>query len=176
MVDPVPILVVRTALAMLLAVSVLQKLRYPAVFIAAVREYQLLPARLALPAAAVLIALELVLVVGALAGSSVAVSGIVALLCLYSAAIAINLWRGRTDIDCGCGGASEGRPLSVWLLVRNAALAALGIVALLPAIPRSLGLVDGLSIVAALIVVSSLYAAIDNLARTAPRLRALHRG
>ena len=47
-----------------------------------------------------------------------------ALLVLYSAAIAINLLRGRRDIECGCGGAATHVPLSGWLLARNAALMA----------------------------------------------------
>ncbi len=47
-----------------------------------------------------------------------------ALLVLYSAAIAINLVRGRRDIECGCGGAATHVPLSGWLLARNAALMA----------------------------------------------------
>ena len=46
-----------------------------------------------------------------------------ALLALYSAAIAVNLLRGRRDIECGCGAATH-VPLSGWLLARNAALMA----------------------------------------------------
>ena len=42
------------------------------------------------------------------------------LLLIYSAAISINLWRGRVDIDCGC--ASVAYRLSGWLLLRNALL------------------------------------------------------
>ena len=47
-----------------------------------------------------------------------------ALLVLYSGAIAINLLRGRRDIECGCGGAATHVPLSGWLLARNGALLA----------------------------------------------------
>ena len=43
------------------------------------------------------------------------------LLLLYGAAIAINLYgRGRTSMDCGCGG--DATPLSGWLLLRNGLL------------------------------------------------------
>ena len=42
------------------------------------------------------------------------------LLCLYTGAIAVNLGRGRTAIDCGCGG--QATPLSGWLLTRNGLL------------------------------------------------------
>jgi hypothetical protein len=44
-----------------------------------------------------------------------------ALLLFYAAAIAVNLLRGRSDIDCGCG--SRPQPLSWWLLLRNMLLA-----------------------------------------------------
>lgn len=46
--------------------------------------------------------------------------GAFALLGLYALAMAINLIRGRTLIECGCGGA--GQPLSWLLVVRNSAL------------------------------------------------------
>ena len=42
------------------------------------------------------------------------------LLCLYTGAIAVNLGRGRSAIDCGCGG--QATPLSGWLLTRNGLL------------------------------------------------------
>ena len=54
------------------------------------------------------------------------------LLLAYSAAIGLNLHvRGRTELDCGCGGTPI--PLSGWLLLRNALLLALAPLAALPA-------------------------------------------
>ena len=41
----------------------------------------------------------------------------IGLLGAYTLGIAVNLWRDRRDIDCGCGG--EPTPLSGWLVVRN---------------------------------------------------------
>lgn len=46
----------------------------------------------------------------------------VGLLLTYGAAISVNLLRGRSEIDCGCGGAPE--PLSPTLVARNLGLAA----------------------------------------------------
>ena len=46
------------------------------------------------------------------------------LMALFTTAIAINLRRGRTHIDCGCGGA-EGQHISPGLVVRNIVLMAL---------------------------------------------------
>jgi len=51
----------------------------------------------------------------------------VALLMGYAGAMGLNLMRGRTEIDCGCGGAPE--PLSWALVARNLLLSA----ALVPA-------------------------------------------
>jgi hypothetical protein len=47
-----------------------------------------------------------------------------ALMALFTASIAINLRRGRTHIDCGCGGA-EGQHISRGLVARNIVLMAL---------------------------------------------------
>ncbi|MEZ5557487.1 MAG: MauE/DoxX family redox-associated membrane protein [Pseudomonadales bacterium] len=47
------------------------------------------------------------------------------LLGLYTGAIALNLARGRSDIDCGCGEAAT--PLSGWLLGRNGVLMGLAL-------------------------------------------------
>jgi hypothetical protein len=46
------------------------------------------------------------------------------LMALFTAAIAINVRRGRLHIDCGCGGA-EGQRLSSGLVVRNLLLCAM---------------------------------------------------
>ncbi|MDR2837176.1 MAG: hypothetical protein LBV49_01185 [Azonexus sp.] len=53
------------------------------------------------------------------AGSALAL----VLLALVSAAVAVNVARGRTGFECGCGG--DELPLAGSLLLRNAALAAL---------------------------------------------------
>ena len=45
------------------------------------------------------------------------VSGLgAALLFVYAAGISINLYRGRSDIDCGCGGPESAQRLSGWLI------------------------------------------------------------
>ena len=45
-----------------------------------------------------------------------------ALLATYTAAIAINIFRGRLDIDCGCAGPGQEQTISTWLLGRNTVL------------------------------------------------------
>jgi hypothetical protein len=53
----------------------------------------------------------------------------IGLLTVYAAAIALNLLRGRTYIDCGCGGAT--RPLAWSLVARNAILSGIAALVLL---------------------------------------------
>ncbi|SDF71369.1 Methylamine utilisation protein MauE [Fontibacillus panacisegetis] len=48
--------------------------------------------------------------------------GIVLLLCLYTLAIAFNLFRGHQDISCGCGGILEHERLNWGLVYRNVLL------------------------------------------------------
>src|SRR5207249_705697 len=124
--DPVVDLTLRTALALLFFVAAGHKLRDPGRFRATVAEYRLVPDRFAPPAAALLVAVEAA-AAGALLVPGVRAAGLLAaaaLLVVYGAAIAINLARGRWDIDCGCAGPAVRRPIGGWLVARNAVLAA----------------------------------------------------
>ncbi|HEU4429834.1 MAG TPA: MauE/DoxX family redox-associated membrane protein [Myxococcota bacterium] len=164
------------ALALVFAQAAWHKLRDLGAFAAAVAAYELLPAPLAPLLATQLAAAELVLV-GALllpparAGASLAAF---ALLCIYSAAIATNLARGRRDIDCGCTGPALRQPLSGWLLARNAALGALALLGAAPASQRALGLADALPIAGGALALFALVLAANQLAANAPASRTLH--
>jgi hypothetical protein len=94
-----------------------------------VADYQLVPDTAVRPVSTVLLGLEILIVSFLLInplrdGALMLAAG---LLMLYGTAIAINLKRGRTHIECGCGGAP--RHLSGTLLWRNLTLT---ILALLP--------------------------------------------
>ena len=114
------------ALAGVFAVAAAHKIRNHLAFRGILDQYRIMPGPLVPLAAPLVVALEcavcLMLIVppwrwlgGPLAAG---------LLLLYGAAIAINLYgRGRTAMDCGCGG--EATPLSGWLLLRNGLLALL---------------------------------------------------
>lgn len=95
-----------------------------------VADYRLIPDALVGAVSRVLIGLELAVVI-LLVWPPLATwgaAGALALLGLYSSVIAINLLRGRTRIECGCGGPAQ--PLS-WLLIgRNAGLMAIAVLAL----------------------------------------------
>jgi hypothetical protein len=60
----------------------------------------------------------------------------------FGAAMGINLYRGRTMIDCGCFGSKLKSGLSRWMVVRNSVLALCALSLLLPALPRALTILE----------------------------------
>lgn len=115
------------------AAAVVHKLGNRLEFRGVLEQYRILPAPLAPLAVLAVILLEgaacLALAVPPWRGLGAGLAG--GLLLAYSAAIGLNLHvRGRTELDCGCGGAPI--PLSGWLLLRNALLLALVPLAALP--------------------------------------------
>ncbi len=114
----------RLAMACVLAEAARHALRNRLEFLGIVQAYRFGPAGLAPVAAVGLPALEIVaagmLVLPAAAPFGLALA--TALLCLFGAAIGVNLARGRTDIDCGCG--SSAQKISGALLMRNLVLVA----------------------------------------------------
>lgn len=120
-------LLVRVALAALLAAAGIGKLRDRRRFDGTVLDYRLLPPRLALRLAAPLPWVELALGVGLLAGVRQAGLAAALLFGVYGVAMAVNLARGRRLIDCGCG--DEPQRLNGWLVLRNVLLAAAALLA-----------------------------------------------
>jgi len=97
-----------------------------------VQDYRVLPQNLVTIVSGVLIAAELAVPVALLLprqGRYGAILAIV-LLTVYALAMSINLLRGRHHIRCGCGGAPQ--PLTSSLVARNALLAAVAALILLP--------------------------------------------
>jgi hypothetical protein len=173
-VDPVPLLVARGALVLLFASAALHKLRDRAGFVGVLAAYRLLPADV-VPAAAATVAAGELAVAGALlwpGGSVVGALGGVALLALYSLAIAINLARGRRTVDCGCGARGARQPISEWLLVRNAGVALAALALVRPLAPRPLLWIDWLTVVGGTAVVACAWMAAHGLAAAAARVRA----
>lgn len=89
-------------------------------FVGTVRDYRLVPWPRA--AAHAIVAAELIVVLGLFWSGTRQIAVLVGalLLAIYAAAIGINLRRGRTSIDCGCGGGGQG--ISPLHLIRNAVL------------------------------------------------------
>lgn len=152
--DPVPALVMRLGLAVLLASAAWHKLKDRGAFQGILHAYRLLPAVLVPVAALAIAVVELGLAAALLlpAGRSVGAFGAAALLGVYSLAIACNLWRGRRAIDCGCGAPGARQPISEWLVARNGGLAVVAVLTLWPSTPRPLLWVDWLTLAGGLAV------------------------
>lgn len=173
--DPFYWQVCRWLTAGVFALALAHKLRSPSAFVAVVRDYELGPARAAPALAGLVLALEGAVVAGLASGLAVAAAAALAacLLGAYAGGIALNLARGRRDIDCGCFGpdAGAGRPsLSGWLLLRNVVLAVPAALLLLPAASRGLAWLDIVGVALASATALVTYAAADQLMTNAARL------
>jgi hypothetical protein len=133
------------------------KLRHRRLLPGVVANYRLLPDALVAPFALVLPWAELALGLALLAapfvarvaqGAGLAGAG---LLLLFAAAMAVNLRRGRSHIDCGCGHPQLRQPLS-WLLVARNLLLALPLAALALGAGATLSGVDAATALAGLAV------------------------
>jgi len=173
MIDPVVELSICSGLALLFAAAAWHKFSDRARFAAVLGAYELLPSGLVGPATRLFPVLEASIAVGLLYLPTRRAAALAAgsLLVLYTMAICLNLVRGRREIDCGCFAASSRVPLSNWLVVRNIVVIAAACTLLLPIRARALIWVDGLTIAAALITASLLWAAGQRLSHTGPVLR-----
>lgn len=170
--DPLSMLVVRGALAVLFASAAWHKLRARVEFATILAAYRVLPAALVAPATAVIAATELGVAIALLLPDLYAVGalGAAGLLAAYSLAIGTNLARGRRTIDCGCGALGARQPISEWLLVRNALLAAAAAVTAQPVAARPLVWIDWVSLVGAVAVAACAWTAAHGLAAAAQRV------
>jgi uncharacterized membrane protein YphA (DoxX/SURF4 family) len=180
MLDPVWVWIARLALALLFAAAGLSKLWHAAEFRAAISAYALLPAPAIGPAAILLAVAEIAAAVLLLWPAGVIAGAVLLwiLLLLFSAAIGINLWRGRTDIDCGCwmfGARQETSQGSIGpaTLVRNAVLALILVVAVLPATSRALSVLDWSTVPMGAVATLGLFAMAAQLGANSRRLAAL---
>jgi hypothetical protein len=161
------------ALALILFAAAWHKLSEPEVFAGALQAYELLPAGAVMAVARVLPWIEVGVGVALLipATRDPALLGFTALILLYAGAMAVNLLRGRQQIDCGCGG--EVHPLSWMLVVRNGVLAAAALAVAGPAIERDFEWLDGVSLVVGVLAFYALYLLFDELLRQFSRIAQL---
>lgn len=143
--EPVILWALRSFLAALFAITAMSKLTAMEEFYGVVRNFRLLPGPLARVVAAVLPVLELAVAAGLLITPLALPAALTAaaLLAGFGLAIAINVMRGRTWIDCGCFRNGMKQRISWAMVGRNVVLTAmaLGAAALLP-VARSAGLAD----------------------------------
>ena len=170
--DPIFIIASALTIAVLLASAATHKVRAPARFAKQLADYQLLPDVLVRPVARVIPVVELVIAFALLVPVSRYWAALTAasLIALYAAAIGINLWRGRRDIDCGCAGPDQAQPLRPILLLRNSVLVGVALLASVLPMARDLGFFDGFVTVTASAVALLLYAAADGLLANSPLL------
>jgi hypothetical protein len=173
-IDPAVAALIDACGAVLFLSAALHKLRDPRHFQGVLLAYRLLP-RWSVAAFALLIPLlEIVVAAGLLAAPwrIEAAAGALALLGAYAAAIAINLARGRRDLDCGCGAPQERRPIGLWMIWRNLILAAAFGCTLLPWSGRPLEVVDLITIAFGAVNCILIYLCVDRLLATASRVAA----
>jgi len=175
--DPALQLALRAALALLMAAAASHKLRDLARFRATLGGYEIIPVAAVSTVAPMVAALEATLAVALLSGFAVGVTGVATSLLMlgYAAAIAVNVRRGRMDIDCGCMGPASRVPLSQALVVRNLVLASAAILLVVPAAPRVLGWLDVVVVVAAVATLGACWLAGERMLVLAPRVAALRR-
>ena len=175
MLDPVIGILIVACFATLFASAAIHKFRDLTRFDAVFEAYGLPSLYTRLRASRVIPVLEMMIALGLLGGAArgYAVAAGVILLIAYAAAIALNLWRGRRDIACGCGATDEERPIATWMVWRNVMLASLLGAALWPWAPRQLVVTDALTIAGGVSALVLLYLACERLFSAAARAQAL---
>ena len=151
MIDPVVHYLLVCLLALVFVQGGAAKLTARDEFQGVVSSYRLLPPAMVPVFAALLPFAELAAGIGVIlpatrhSGAALAF----ALLVMFALAMAINLARGRTEIDCGCFKSGFRQTISGWLVGRNLLLAAGAALLWLPAGGRAIGNFDVFLVIAA---------------------------
>lgn len=171
--DPVVVMAGSVLMAVVFAQAALHKLRDRDAFDAVLAGYRLVAPRAVAPLARLLALAEAAVAAGVcLPATRAPGMGLAALLLLgYAGAIALNLRRGRRDIDCGCGG--DAQRLAWPLVWRNGVLAALALAWTAPATERAIDGGDYLAAFAASLGLVGLHRVAEELIRQAGRLSLL---
>jgi hypothetical protein len=174
--DPVVTRSLGAMLSVLLLIGSWQKLRDMVVFAAAVDNYRLLPESLVAPVAWLVALSEASAAVLLLLNDTAAAGAwlAMALIAAVSAAVVINLLRGNTAIDCGCGGLSS-QPLAWSLVARNVVLMGIALLAAQEGASRPLVWADYLTTVGVVLGLLGLYTIANQLMTNAPRVLAVRR-
>lgn len=168
--DPAAAGIVVGVVALVLLGAAWHKLSEPNAFLSALAAYRIVPAGLLDPIAKAVPWMEIAIAAALLVPMSRvgALFAAAVLFLIYGAAIAINLLRGRSYIDCGCGGAAH--PLSWGLVVRNAVLAAAALAVTTPTSDRAFDWLDAVTLVAGVLAFYMAYLMADELLRQASRM------
>jgi hypothetical protein len=166
MLDPLPLWIARACLATLFAHAAMAKWSDVALFEQHLAAYRVNPGvvpllRVTLPLGEAMAA-SLLLTPWRAVGAALAA----ALLLVYGFTMAWHLAQGRV-LDCGCGG--DALPVSWALVVRNAVLVCIALLAAAPVVPRAMGLADFMVVVASVLLATLLYAALHQVLRHVAR-------
>jgi uncharacterized membrane protein len=169
-IDPAISWTVSVALALVLGASAMIKFVDFSEFRGALENYRIVPEGLSLPAAVIVPMSELACAIGLLVPRYhlTAAMLLIFLVALFTAAIGINMMRGRLYIDCGCFGPMLRQPLSYRLLVRNGVLMFLGAVVMLADDARAMTTLDVVTITLGALTLVLLYGAANYLLANAP--------
>ncbi len=143
-IDPVLQLAAALTLALVFGGGALSKMTAWAELEGVIGNFRLLPRALVPVVSWALPPVELAMAIGLLVPATRVPSALAAaaLLAAFAAAIAINIGRGRIDIDCGCFRSSLKQNLSWWLVLRNLLLISISAACLLSPVARDLGWAD----------------------------------
>ena len=181
MLDPLILRIISVGFALLFIFAAAHKFNNKLQFLGILEAYQILPGTMPGLAVNVIPALELMLglawALTALLFIQITLLPLISamLLSTYAMAIAINLFRGRSYIDCGCGFSSLAgsarsesnsggiQQLSKALVLRNCVLGVVALIAAASPSSRDLGFMDFLSLVTASFTLVLLYGAFNQL-------------
>lgn len=165
MIDPLLVLIISASLALLFFMAARHKMTSPRQFEAQLAAYELVPEALLPVVARAIPYIEMAVVFSILVPITRPIAAMVAasLLAVYALAMAVNMLRGRADIDCGCGG--QPQLLSPWLLLRNAVLIAGSCLLLAPVSARAMVWADALLLVLMTAVLAMVYLLVEQLVR-----------
>jgi Methylamine utilisation protein MauE len=172
--DPVAASAVAGCIALMLFSAAWHKFSEPDIFAGALDAYRLLPSAGVMPVARLLPFVEAALGIIVLIPAT-RIFGLVAftwLIAIYAIAIAINLARGRRQIDCGCGG--DIHLLSWSLVVRNALLAYVALAMSGPSVDRPYEWLDAVTLVVGVLGLYGSYLTADELLRQFGRIAQLN--
>ncbi|SAK71861.1 methylamine utilization protein MauE [Caballeronia hypogeia] len=179
MIDPVILMVCIASATIIALASAAPKWREPARFRASLAAFALLPSFAVMPLSLVFPALETAGAIGLLFADTrvPAAIALIALFALFGVALAINVLRGHTDIDCGCSGfvTSARTPKSIgwWHVGRAFMLVALAALTLMPEAARALVWFDYLSAGACTLFAVAAWFTLDVLLVNLPKLDSL---
>ncbi len=146
------------------------KLAHRDAFRGMLHNYRMLPEAVEAPVATALPVLELLVALSLLLPPLRAAAAVASalLLLLFATAMAINILRGRTEIDCGCFVGATRQRIGWSLVVRNLLLALAALVLILPGGDRPLSGFDLFTIGAASSALLMTYLALARVLELAP--------